>query len=70
MILYTEQITLKISKTQKQTLDKLRNRKVKVSHFVRQAIKEKIERDASELIQKTKIEYCPFSSGTIILNEQ
>jgi hypothetical protein len=67
MVLYTEIITLKISKTQKNTLDKLRKRNIKVSHFIRQAIKEKIERDASELIEKSKIEYCPFSGGTIIL---
>jgi hypothetical protein len=67
MELYTEVITLKISKVQKQTLDKLRSRKIKVSHFVRQAIKEKLERDASELIDKSKIKYCPFSNGSIIL---
>lgn len=66
MEIYTEVITLKITKVQKQTLDKLRNRKVKVSHFVRQAIKEKIDRDALELIDKSKVEYCPFSNGTII----
>jgi post-segregation antitoxin (ccd killing protein) len=69
MEIYTEVITLKISKVQKQTLDKLRNRKVKVSHFVRQAIKEKIDRDALELIDKSKVEYCPFSNGTIILRQ-
>lgn len=64
---YTEVITLKISKVQKKTLSKLRSRNIKVSHFIRQAIKEKIERDASELIDNSKIEYCPFSSRTIIL---
>ena len=69
MEIYTEVITLKITKVQKQTLDKLRNRKVKVSHFVRQAIKEKIDRDALELIDKSKVEYCPFSNGTIILRQ-
>jgi len=67
MELYTEAITLKISKVQKKTLGKLRSRNIKVSHFIRQAIKEKIERDAFELIDKSNIEYCPFSSGTIIL---
>lgn len=67
MELYTELITLKISKLQKKTLSKLRDRNIKVSNFVRLAIKEKIERDASELIDKSKIEYCPFSNGTIIL---
>ena len=68
MELYTEVITLKISKVQKKTLDKLRSRKIKVSNFVRLAIKEKIERDAHELIDKSKIQYCPFSNNTIILN--
>lgn len=67
--LYTEVITLKISKKQKETLTKLKSRKIKVSHFIRQAIKEKIEREASELIDKSKIEYCPFSGGTIILKQ-
>ena len=67
MEIYTEVITLKITKIQKKTLSKLRSRNIKVSHFIRQAIKEKIERDASELIDKPKKEYCPFSNGTIIL---
>jgi post-segregation antitoxin (ccd killing protein) len=67
MEIYTEVITLKISKVQKQTLSKLRSRNIKVSNFIRQAIKEKLERDASELIDKSKIKYCPFSNGTIIL---
>ena len=68
MELYTEVITLKISKKQKETLATLKLRKVKVSHFIRLAIKEKINRDVSELIDKSKIEYCPFSNNTIILN--
>ncbi len=55
--IYTEIITLKISRTQKQTLDKLRVRNIKVSNFIRQAIKEKILRDADELIDKSNIEY-------------
>ena len=59
-LLYTETITLKISKTQKKTLKKLKQRKFKVSHFIREAIKEKIERDYLELQEKTKKEHCPF----------
>lgn len=43
--LYTEVFTLKISKVQKQTLDKLKSRNIKVSSFVRKAISEKIKRD-------------------------
>jgi post-segregation antitoxin (ccd killing protein) len=60
MELYTEIITLKVTKIQKQTLDKLKQRNVKVSNFIRVAIAEKIKRDASELIVKPKKEYCPF----------
>lgn len=65
MKLYTEVITLKISKSQKQTLNKLASRKIKISNFIRVAIKEKINRDANELIDKSKINYCPFSGNAI-----
>lgn len=60
MEIYTEVITLKISKVQKSTLDKLRTRNIKVSDFIRKAIAEKIKRDAKELIIKEKKERCPF----------
>ena len=58
--LYTEVFTLKISSTQKQTLDKLKSRNIKVSSFVRKAIAEKIKRDYAELQEKSKKEYNPF----------
>ena len=58
--LYTEVFTLKISKQQKQTLEKLKSRNIKVSDFVRKAISEKIKRDYAELQDKPKKEYCPF----------
>lgn len=58
--LYTEIFTLKISKSQKLTLEKLKSRNIKVSSFVRKAIAEKIERDYKELQPKPKKEYCPF----------
>lgn len=58
--IYTEVVTLKITKTQKQTLDKLRAYNVPVAQFIRQAIKEKIEKDYKELLPKPKKEYCPF----------
>ena len=58
--LYTEVFTLKISSTQKQTLDKLKSRNIKVSSFVRKAIAEKIKRDYAELQEKPKKEYNPF----------
>jgi hypothetical protein len=67
MKIYTEKYLLSLSKKQKNTLKELKRRKIKVPNFIRQAIKEKIKRDASELIDKSKIQYCPFSNETIIL---
>ena len=58
--LYTEVFTLKISSTQKRTLEKLKSRNIKVSDFVRKAISEKIKRDYVELQDIPKKEYCPF----------
>ena len=58
--LYTEVFTLKISKVQKQTLEKLKSRNIKVSSFVRSAIKEKIEREYKELIEKPEKIKMPF----------
>ena len=58
--LYTEVFTLKISSTQKRTLEKLKSRNIKVSDFVRKAIAEKIKRDYAEFQEKPKKEYCPF----------
>ena len=58
--LYTEVFNLKISKQQKQTLEKLKFRNIKVSDFVRKAISEKINRDYENLKEKPKDEFCPF----------
>lgn len=60
MIRYSEKITIKVSKTQKETLGKLKERNIKVAQFIRQAIKEKINREYQELKPKPKKEYCPF----------
>lgn len=57
---YSEVYVLKISKEQKQTLNKIKERGFIVSKFVREAIKEKIQREHSELKSKPKKEYCPF----------
>lgn len=57
---YTEVTTIKLSKIQKQTLGKLRERKIRVSQFIRDAISEKLIRDASELIVKPKKTHIPF----------
>ena len=57
---YTKIKVLRISETQHKTLQKMKLRKVDVSEFIRKAIKEKIDRDYSELKPKPKKEYCPF----------
>ena len=58
--IYTEVFTLKISKSQKTTLEKLKVRNIKVSTFVRNAIAEKINREYQNLKPKPKKEHCPF----------
>ena len=58
--LYTEVFTLKMSGTQKKTLEKFKQRNLKVSFFVRKAIAEKIERDYIELQPKPPKNHCPF----------
>jgi len=57
--IYTEVFTVKISVVQKQTLQKLKSRKIKVSNFVRNAIAEKIKREYNELQPRAK-KTCPF----------
>ncbi len=57
---FTNTITIKISDVQYETLNKLRSRNIKVSHFIREAIKEKIQREAEELKPKPKDVECPF----------
>jgi hypothetical protein len=57
---YTEIQTLKISKMQKETLAKMKQNKVCISNFIRNAIKEKIQREYSELIKKPEKIKCPF----------
>jgi post-segregation antitoxin (ccd killing protein) len=57
---YTEVTTIKISKIQKETLNKLKERNIRVSDFIRKAISEKLKSDAKELIIKPIKEYCPF----------
>ena len=60
MIKYIKVKVLKITEIQHQTLEKLRNRKVNVAQFIRDAISEKIKRDAKELEVKPKKTRCPF----------
>ena len=51
--LYTEVFTLKISATQKRTLDKLKSRNIKVSDFVRKAIAEKNKKRLRRIARQT-----------------
>ena len=66
---YTERQTFKISKIQKQTLQILHKKyKINTSQFIRDAIKEKIERDNNKIFKSYKefedyvnlINSCPF----------
>ncbi len=59
---YTEIQTFKISLIQKQTLNKMKQNKVCISQFIRNAIKEKINREYADLLPKTKTYQCPFQS--------
>ena len=60
MINYTKVKVIKITESQDKTLKKMKSYKVNVSKFIRDAIKEKIEREYSNLIPKPKKEYTPF----------
>ena len=57
---YTKVKVLKITETQDYTLQKIKSYNVNVSQFIRDAIKEKIDRDFATLKPKIKKEYCPF----------
>jgi len=57
---YTKVITLKISETQNETLCKLRVKNIKVSNFIREAIKEKIKKEYDYIIYKPKKNNIPF----------
>jgi len=56
---YTEIETIKISKIQKETLNKLKSYNIVKSKFIRDAINEKLQRE-KHIILKPKKEYCPF----------
>ena len=62
MRINTEILNIRISKEQKETLEKLKEYHVNVAHFIRLAIKEKIQRDYSEIKINYKeiIDECPF----------
>jgi hypothetical protein len=60
MQINTEILNIRISKEQKQTLDKLKEYNVNVAQFVRNAIKEKLQREKAEIITNYKNLECPF----------
>jgi post-segregation antitoxin (ccd killing protein) len=60
MQINTEILNIRISKEQKQTLDKLKEYNVNVSQFVRNAIKEKLQKEKAEIITNYKNLECPF----------
>ena len=57
---YNKIKVLRITDTQYNTLIKMKSYNIDVSKFIRQAIKEKINREYKELKPKPKKEYCPF----------
>lgn len=58
-IKYTEVEVIKLTKQQKETLQKLKKYKVNKSNFIREAISEKLQREGHEITRK--ITRCPFS---------
>ncbi len=58
--LLTKTKVIRISETQNKTLQKMKSYNVDVAEFIRNAIKEKIQREYKDLLPKPKKEYCPF----------
>lgn len=57
---YTKTVQVMVTDTQYNTLMKLKSRNIKVPQFIREAIAEKINREAEELKEKPKESYCPW----------
>ena len=57
---YTNVLQTPITDIQSRTLSKLRARNIKIPQFVREAIAEKIQREAEELRVKEDVVKCPF----------
>ncbi len=66
MGIYTEIQTFKISKVQKETLNKLKTQKVNISKFIRDAIKEKI--DCEKLVKEDNRKKYTIEYLTQLLN--
>jgi hypothetical protein len=60
MQLYTKVKVIRVSESQLKTLQKMKSYNVDVGKFIRDAIKEKIKREYSDLLPKPKKQFCPF----------
>ena len=60
MIKYTKVKVIKITEIQHSTLKRIDSYGINVARFIRDAISEKIKREYSELVPKTKKCNCPF----------
>jgi len=60
MKFYTKTKVIRISETQHKTLQKMKSYNVDIAEFIRNAIKEKIQREYQYLLPKQKEVYCPF----------
>lgn len=61
----TKTKVIRITETQDLTLKKMKSYNIDVAKFIRDAIKDKIKREYSDLLPKPKKQFCPFSNGTI-----
>jgi hypothetical protein len=66
---YTKTKVIRISEVQLKTLQKMKSYNVDIGKFIRDAIAEKIKNEYKDLLPKTKKQYCPFSGGTIEIDE-
>lgn len=57
---YTENHNIRLTKTQKQTLNKLKSKGYNINQFIRIAIQDKIQKDYKELISNQTDTFCPF----------
>ena len=58
--LLTKTKVIRISESQLKTLQKMKSYNVDVAQFIRDAIKEKIQREYKDLLPKPKKQYCPY----------
>ena len=60
MKFYTKTKVIRIAETQHKTLQKMKSYNVDIAEFIRNAIKEKIQREYQYLLPKSKKQYIPF----------